>query len=413
MSRISFSRTLSAGLVALCLPVCVFAQPGPPGGSPPGAPVPAALTVTVDCDAGGSLAAALAERADELTVEFRGTCAEHVAIERDRTTLRGLDATAAIIGPASTPSRPALRVTGASRVTLEELAVTDADSTAVLVERGAAVEARTLTVNAAARHGLLVIESSFAHVAASSFDGNGADGLGIWQQSSATLEGAIRAGGNGRAGLIVSGSSLSPVSFGTASLSLDDNLVGLVSQSQADVGFGRLDPLPVTADRNLIGAWAAAGQLSLQHFAATDNQIGVLATDAGYLAMGGFRGEIELSGNDFAGLSAADDSTVLVDGVLEADGNGVFGLLIEGGEARLAGATAAANGAVDLSLAFGVAVSFGSGNAFGSIDCDGTVLTRGPQSCPGTASAAARDAAKASVAVDLPPVPFLLEPREP
>ncbi|HUF78167.1 MAG TPA: hypothetical protein VMR44_04545, partial [Thermoanaerobaculia bacterium] len=83
------------------------AQSTPGEGPPPSAPgpFPESLTVAVDCDAGDTIADALAQRADELTVEITGSCVEDVTIRRDRTTLVGVAPGAEIVGSPS-PADP-------------------------------------------------------------------------------------------------------------------------------------------------------------------------------------------------------------------------------------------------------------------------------------------------------------------
>lgn len=398
-------------VTVLTLAATVVGQPGPPTSGPPvGAPAPAHLLVSVDCDAGDTLTDALASRAVALTIEFRGVCAEHVEIRRDQTVLRGVAPSAAISGPSSTPSQPALSIHSARGVSLDDFVVTDADSTGLWIDGGSVVDVGGLRVHDAARHGALV-DASIVHIAASTFEDNGADGLGIWNQSTAVLAGEVRAEGNGRVGLIVSASSLNPESAGVGSLEVSGNLVGLVSQSQASVGFGRLDPFPVVADHNVYGVWSAGGELSVQVLAADANDVGILVSDGGYFAASSFLGQVELPANNLAGLWAFDNPTVLLDGAVSSDDSGVYGLRFEGGEARLTQTSALDSGAYDLSLAFGAKVDFGGSSSFGTIECDGTALTRGPISCPANASAALRAGFNASARSDLRRLaPFPMRP---
>ena len=64
----------------------------PPWNSPKASAAAAtSKTVAVDCAAGDSIAKALEQPGDPLTIDIRGFCDEDVVLSRDRVTLRGSD----------------------------------------------------------------------------------------------------------------------------------------------------------------------------------------------------------------------------------------------------------------------------------------------------------------------------------
>lgn len=83
-------------------------------------------TVTVLCNKGGSINAALAAVGDPLTIEIRGICAEDVLVRRDNVTLHGLDPVQdGIQGVApNAPGRAVLRVENANNIRIQNLVVT-------------------------------------------------------------------------------------------------------------------------------------------------------------------------------------------------------------------------------------------------------------------------------------------------
>ena len=125
--------------------------------------------INVDCDRGESLARAIelasvlahtpgSKRSDRLEFHISGTCREHVRIESDRVTLRGIG-DAAIIGPfqeACISTIPplkflyncygAIEVTGARDVRIENLSISEDVPEGVLATFGAGVMGREASI---------------------------------------------------------------------------------------------------------------------------------------------------------------------------------------------------------------------------------------------------------------------------
>jgi hypothetical protein len=82
---------------------------------------PPTLTVNVDCGSGDTVAEALAQPADQLTIEISGICTENVVVSRNHVTLRGTDPLADGIHAedgVSFPTPYALEVDGVQRATM-------------------------------------------------------------------------------------------------------------------------------------------------------------------------------------------------------------------------------------------------------------------------------------------------------
>src|SRR6185369_3699304 len=187
-------------------------------------------SIHVDCAKGESLNAALADGAAALMVEFSGVCAEDVVIGRGNVTLRGIAAGAKIAGaPSPAMAGPAIAIRGVTNVTLKDFAVQDDARRGVDVRFATAITLDGIVSDGNFSDGLLVSQGSSAFIRNSSFDDNGGDGIGVWQNSSATFEGTITLNGNNRVGLLLSSSSEGSVSFFGGQVTANDNTVCGVS----------------------------------------------------------------------------------------------------------------------------------------------------------------------------------------
>ena len=402
--------TLAVALVSSGLWAPGLEAQGPPGGGPPPGtpgPFPESLTVAVDCDAGDTIADALAQRADELRVEITGSCVEDVLIRRDRTTLVGVAPGAEIVGSPAPPVpgslvSGAVTVLGASRVTLADLTVRDGRRGVAILDGGAARLER-LTVRDQIQHGVFLHGGSQAWVEDCSVVDNGGDGIGAWVSSSVILafDATTVASRNGRVGVVVSGSS-DVSGFQTSRLEADDNQFGLAAQLSASVqGVG------LVARGNDVGVWALlGGSISTGAEVRDSSEAGVYASDGGQVDI---QGTVEDGG--IWGVLGENDATVAFRGTIS--GNPV-GMTLDGTEAWIANATVTD----PVELSFGTRVDFAGGNNFtGGVSCDATVLVRGDVACPPAAASLAtaglgkRSALReAGGATSELPTPFSLEP---
>jgi hypothetical protein len=371
---------VALSILVLSLVASGLTAQGPPGGGPPGGapvPVPATLTVSVDCDAGDTIADALAQRADELTVEITGSCVEDVTIRRDRTTLVGVAPGAEIVGSPAPPVpgslvSGAVTVLGASRVTLADLTVRDGRRGVAILDGGAARLER-LTVRDQVQDGVFLQGGSQAWVEDCSVVDNGGDGIAAWVSSSVILafEATTVASRNGRVGVLVSGSS-DVSGFQTSRLEADDNQFGLAAQLN-----GSIQGVGLVARGNDYGVWALlSGAISTDAEVRDSSVVGVYASDGGQVDI---QGTVEDGG--VWGVLGEYDATVAFRGTVS--GNPV-GMTLDATEAWIANATVTD----PVELFFGTRVDFAGGNSFtGGVSCDGTVLVRGDVACPPAPSA--------------------------
>jgi nitrous oxidase accessory protein NosD len=226
----------------------------------PGSAAAQALTLTVDCANGGTIAHALAQGDSRkpLVVVVRGTCNEHVAISRDDVTLRGAPGVGgAVNGPDSTA--PAILVR-AQRTGIESLTVTGgangivvsgpfsasltkvvvsnpASGNAVIVRSGADLSVTGCTLMQASR-GLLVQRGGSVRVLGNTEIRDNSDtGIYADQNSIVNVSGGSKILSNGGHGIDLENGSQGSISDSE----IADNSTGvLVSASQASIGANNL-----------------------------------------------------------------------------------------------------------------------------------------------------------------------------
>jgi hypothetical protein len=107
-------------------------------------------SLTVDCPAGETIAAALAtQRSGPLTVTIVGVCGERVLIERDDVTLQGANPGDGLDGTGLAGTAPLVTVSGAHRVLLDQLTLTPLGLNGLVLKGGASVEGRRLEIDGA------------------------------------------------------------------------------------------------------------------------------------------------------------------------------------------------------------------------------------------------------------------------
>jgi Right handed beta helix region len=129
-------------------------------------------SIWVDCAAGetvGSVLARAARTAGPLAITIKGLCTEHVVITRDDTTLQGANPGDGLMSPEGKEPAPLVRVDGAQRTILQQLALKPlAPDDGVELDRGAVVTASRLVIDDA-QHALLLGEATIAEVEDSEF----------------------------------------------------------------------------------------------------------------------------------------------------------------------------------------------------------------------------------------------------
>jgi hypothetical protein len=313
--------------------------------------------VSVDCSKGQSINAALAGNADDLEVQFSGTCAEDVLIVRDRVTLRGVGTAPKITGQPGVPfadRQPGVSVRGADNVSLLDFEVTDSDSRGIEA-RGSSKMTVTNVTATGNRTGLLLIEQSSAFVSNSTFDGNTGDGIGVWENSALTIEGAISLDGNTRSGLIISGGSSASVGPLGATTTANGNNFGFWLQLGAQVQMSSAGVTSTTASNN--------------------NTLGVGVSSESH-----WSGPVTISGSAYGLDIEASGSFWAPPGGVSLSGND-YGLFVFSGAADVRGTSITGSAEEDVHLEFGARlISWGS--SAGVVSCDGTELVRGGIVCP-------------------------------
>jgi hypothetical protein len=351
-------RQFSIVILALCAtlvtPVLLGAQVGPP--------ILSQATVTVDCDANETLAAALATRALSLTVEFTGTCAEELVISRDRLTIRGLDASATVTDdPATTDLSPSFLLQGAD-VVFQSFTIEGSAGRGIRIQRSSGVRLEDMTVRNNGNAGLTVEESSSAHVVDSSFTGNDFAGIAAWGNSNVTLTGSLDVSGNEIVGLLLSNGSAFRSLEGSSIVS-NDQIFGVATQ------FGATGLFALTqADNNGIGAITFGGTLAGQ-MNITGGNVGIVVTDRGH-----FDAVADVSVFGVA-LLASEDSTVFLrlgSTLQAAIALDFFNSVLKANLTTFDG---------DVELRFNTQANFVGITTTGAVACDPTVVVLGSSIC--------------------------------
>lgn len=143
-----------------------------------------AATVTVDCNAGGTIGGVIGGLKPGDTIVVSGTCNEHLTIPEDvqRITLDG-QGKAAIRGPDAL--RNAITVNGRG-VTIKALTVSGGRH-GIAVNLGGTATIEGNTVQNTGQHGVAVVQRSSAHILSNTIQENPADGIHVEDSSSARI----------------------------------------------------------------------------------------------------------------------------------------------------------------------------------------------------------------------------------
>ncbi len=316
-------------------------------------------TITVDCDTGGTLGAALAQAKPGDTIQVSGTCTEQVTITTDRLTLDG-QGQAQLVG--DDPTRPAVVVVqGARNVLLRGFTIRNGLQ-GIGVTGNADVTVENTTVQEHLIGGIIVIESSVLGLQNCTVQQIGLHGL-VANDGTVLLAGRTTIQDNQGIGVLMLGSSTLGLSFGTDVSEL------IVRRNGAD-GIKLISSVATFAG-GIVRTEDNGGDglLFLLNSSATKG-IGTVPFPPGTVItrnnMGhGIRVE---SGADF---SVEPLSTVL------SELNGLAGLSLDGGSATIGGSTFTGNGTDDdVELTFVSALTLEGSNTIGSFSIDSTSVCR-------------------------------------
>jgi len=314
-----------------------------------------AKTINVDCPK-KSINTALQDDAEDLVIEFTGTCEEAVLIRRDGVTLRGLDASALIAGAPSVPPasrRAGVTVIGASNVLLTSFTVEDSDSRGIDARGASRLTIDGVTATGNGVDGLILLEQSAALIRDSHFDGNRGDGIGAWDNSAVTFEGTNSMNSNGRTGILASGGSSLSLSVFGAHTTVDGSRSGIHLQLGATSLMGSALPYSTTISNSLVvglvvmlgSSWASPVTVSNTQYCIDVESNSILSTNA---TISGCR---------------------------------VVGLYVDASTVELPSTAISGSGKTDVFLDFGSRLS-AFGSSADTVYCGDGIVTRGEISCP-------------------------------
>jgi hypothetical protein len=340
-----------------------------------------ANTVNVDCGAGESLRDAIAEHGGGYTYQVRGTCNEHVTVDRDGITIDG--GREAVIDAGNAENVPVVHVDGARNVTLrgvtlqnghwgaliEELSTVLMEDvvTRANVTHGVEVIFSHVVVNNLhsqenGRVGLIVDRNSELRLTDSTLESNGISGLVIFSSAIGRLEGTNLVRGNGAQGVTLGqGGKIFTIA---AELIIEDN---------GSQGLSLLQG----AEGQFLG-----GTLTVRGNEGDGIALDLASTLVLGIAEFGVPGDVTIEENGGHGMSVRGHSQVVVDATMPADirSNAGSGVYADAGHVTISGSVIEANDGVELELDFGATATFADTNV-DEIACGEGVLVRGSIVC--------------------------------
>lgn len=370
--------------------------------------------VSVDCDAGESLADAV-EQADENTsILVNGFCNEVIVIDKDGITLDGLEhngiGSATISGAGIFTSTDVVLVDGVQRVTLKGLSIQEGIF-GLALQRGAVVTLQSVNVRDNQVMGLNIADHSLVETNNVDVTNNGVNGIEVVGNSHVTATGALNVNDNNVFGIDVIHNS--SIRFRQATANVHGNIVGVQVGITSSGFIEDDDTLLDTSDNDSIGLTVVStssffvfhGTIASNHNGVNDGlalfsnssldldrtatikasnngRDGILLENSllNIVQMPGEAPDVTVNGNGRNGISAIENAVVdfVGESTLTALNNQQGGILADNGStARLINTTAENNGKhSDVVLTFGGRADITQSD-IGSIACDGTQLLRG------------------------------------
>jgi hypothetical protein len=283
------------------------------------------LTVTVDCNRGQTIANALkqGDSRKPLVVVVRGTCNEHVSINRDDVTLRGQPGAGATLnGPSATTDTIVILK---DAVNIENLTVTGGFN-GIRLQGPSYAGVRNVLVRNTANNGIIVRAGDIA-IENSTVEYAGGSGLALSRGASARIFNDSHVRYSHLDGINVQGNSTVGVNGGTVSdnegqgIAVDNGSQGtignveifnnatgiLVSTSQATVGGG--NKIHHNREHGVLaqaGAVLGVSGAKVQH----NGKVGVF----GYLGATVVMGSNEITDNGGTGVFCLNDCTLQIGG---------------------------------------------------------------------------------------------------
>lgn len=338
--------------------------------------------VEIDCDAGDSLAAALATSGPATTFRVSGTCEERVTISADDVTIDG--GGTAVIDAAVDADGPVVHVDGARRLALTGVTVQNGQH-GILVEHLATVVLHDVVARDNRAHGVEVIQSNIVITDLMAHD-NGRVGLIVNRNSELRLVDSVLED-NGISGLVLFSSAIgrlegTNVIRGNGDQGFTIGLGGMIFSIGAelvveDSGAEGIAFLQGGAAQFLGGSITVRG----------NGGDGIVLEVGSTLVLGQddfpVPGEVLTEENEGHGVSVRSASQLVAAAImpLTSRGNAGSGLHVDDATASVTGASLEGNDGPDLDLAFGARATVEE-TAADTVVCDETVLLRGDLACP-------------------------------
>jgi|GEM_PF-2823570 len=337
---------------------------------------PATASVSVDCDAGETITDALTTPANELTIEFSGTCQEAVTILRQRVILKGT-AAATIDGSL---------VVRAADADLQSFSVTNSPGPGLFVDRGSRASIIDVHVSGSAADGFLIAASNVL-CADCSATNNGWSGMSVVVGAQMAIAGTTIFSDNSAQGLSIGDASGvitldSPQSIGavspTSEFEFNNNGgFGVLTFASASLRFSAADQIDV--HNNGQGILVASGAST--HL---DGTINISGNNLGLGILGGtvfHVGDVTSNGNDIGVF--LDDNATLRGGIspIRSNNNSQWGFFVRSSYLGDANISATGNGFDEVFLLLGARVNTPVANVSGQVNCDGTEILAAPFNC--------------------------------
>jgi len=356
-----------------------------------------AKTIDVDCDNGETIKSALNDNDDDddddndannLTIDFEGTCTEDVEIRRGNVKLRGNGGTlegSIVISASRSNSKPP----GAGRVRLRNFTIdATGKSQGLVVGPNAVVDAKNLFVTQSLDVGVFVYSGGWLRCTDCDSSYNIGDGIVARDNAIIEFSGNVTISNNGGSGLFaINSASISDRNNDDAGvLPATLTATGNTGNGIAIIaGASMLNDGPVISNNNGgdgISVSQGASWRTNSDVTANGNSgfgISVFAGTANIFS--GFSGTVTATGNGFAGLLVFEGGILRVIATATITGNGE-GAHVFGGLLRVLSGTLTSNTGDDVRLEFGAKARFSGLVTVGTISCDGTAITNGPIVCP-------------------------------
>ena len=309
-----------------------------------------AETLTVRCNRGETLSAAVAQAAPGDTIRLTGRCKETVVITTDDLTLTS---TSGAIIDGQGADQAVLTIDGARRITLQGLTVQHG-LRGVHARQGASVSLTGVTATKNTGQGLRIDDNTTARLTDCTAVHNGASGILVRDSSSAHFQGTITSQDNGGNGIGVfgaasvdflgttissqnnGGTGISVVSsssafFDGATVTTNKNTYQGINISDAsNVYFANTTQVEAKGNQSDGLQLAAASNMTVQAestFSATDNGgRGLAVLDAANLYV--YNSTIEARASFWEGIEVAASSVQVQDSTVSTSGNGANGLAV-------------------------------------------------------------------------------------